>query len=110
MKEYKKFISIFIIAFISGISTSNEQTKFEDVHKALQEVAYNYYMRGKDIQYNSHKVHYFSPEEATSQNVNYLVCSGFTRNVYRELLNITIPTYKWKQTSRNENIFSKRIQ
>ena len=91
MKEYKKFISIFIIAFISGISTSNEQTKFEDVHKALQEVAYSYYMRGKDIQYNSHKVHYFSPEEATSQNVNYLVCSGFTRNVYRELLNITIP-------------------
>ena len=91
MKKYKKFISIFIIAFISGISISNEQTKFEDVRKALQEVAYSYYMRGKDIQYNSHKVHYFSPEEATSQNINYLVCSGFTRNVYRELLNITIP-------------------
>jgi len=91
MKEFQKFISIFIIVFISGIGLSNEQTKVEDVHKALQEVAYSYYMRGKDIQYNSHKVHYFSPEEATSQNVNYLVCSGFTRNVYRELLNITIP-------------------
>ena len=91
MKEYRKFISIFIIAFISGISISNEQMKVQDVQKALQEVAYSYYMRGKDIQYNSHKVHYFSPEEATSQNVNYLVCSGFTRNVYRELLNITIP-------------------
>ena len=36
---------------------------------------------------------FFSPEEATSQNVNYMVCSGFTRNVYRELLNITIPMY-----------------
>ena len=93
MKEYKKFISIFIIIFISGISISKEQTKIQDVHKALQEVAYSYYMRGKDIQYNSHKVHYFSPEEATSQNVNYMVCSGFTRNVYRELLNITIPMY-----------------
>ena len=91
MKEYKKFISIFIIAFISKIGISNEQTKIQDVHKALQEVAYSYYMRGKNIQYNSHKVHYFSPEEATSQNVNYLVCSGFTRNVYRELFNITIP-------------------
>jgi len=91
MKEYRKFISIFIIAFISGISISNEQMKVQDVQKALQEVAYSYYMRGKDIQYNSYKVHYFSPEEATSQNVNYLVCSGFTRNVYRELLNITIP-------------------
>ena len=37
--------------------------------------------------YNSLKVNWFSPEEATSQNINYLVCSGFTRNVYRELLN-----------------------
>ena len=64
---------------------------FEEVQKALQEVAFGYYMRGKNIQYNSHKVHWFSPEEATSQNINYLVCSGFTRNVYRELLNITIP-------------------
>ena len=93
MKLYKNFISIFIIVFISQINISNEQIKIQDVHKALQEVAYSYYMRGKDIQYNSHKVHYFSPEEATSQNVNYLVCSGFTRNVYRELLNITIPMY-----------------
>ena len=59
MKEYKKFISIFIIAFISGINISNEQTKIQDVQKALQEVAYSYYMRGKDIQYNSHKVHFF---------------------------------------------------
>ena len=66
MKEFKKFISIFIISLISVISLSNEQTKVEDVHKALQEIAYSYYMRGKDIQYNSHKVHYFSPEEATS--------------------------------------------
>jgi len=49
-------------------------------------------MRGKYIQYNFPKVHHFSPEEATAQNINYMVCSGFTRSVYRELLNITIPT------------------
>ena len=49
-------------------------------------------MRGKYIQYNSPKVHHFSPEEATSQNINYMVCAGLTRSVYLELLNITIPT------------------
>ena len=70
---------------------SEDIPTFEEVKKVLQEVAYSYYMRGKNIQYNSFKVHWFSPEEATPQNINYLVCSGFTRNVYRELLNITIP-------------------
>ena len=92
MKEYKKFFSILIIAFISGINISYEQQiKIQDVHKAFQEVAYSYYMRGKYIQYNSPKVHHFSPEEATSQNINYMVCAGFTRSVYLELLNITTP-------------------
>jgi len=116
MKEYKKIFSIFIIAFISQISLSNEQIKVQDVLKALQEVAYSYYMRGKDIQYNSHKVHFFSPEEATSQNVNYMVCSGFTRNVYRELLNITIPlvtedllTYSKENIGSPEVVFYAHI-
>jgi len=110
MKEYKKIISIFIISFISEISLSNEQTKVQDVLKALQEVAYSYYMRGKDIQYNSHKAHFFSPEEATSQNVNYMVCSGLTRNVYRELLNITIPLYSATLISYSkENVGSPEV-
>ena len=94
MKKYNKIFSYFIIVFISGINISYEQyIKIQDVHKAFQEVAYSYYMRGKYIQYNSPKVHHFSPEEATSQNINYMVCAGFTRSVYLELLNITIPIW-----------------
>ncbi len=90
--KYKQYIHIFIISFIYEINISYEQySKIQDVKKALQEVAYSYYMRGKYIQYSPPKAHYFSPEEATSQNINYLICTGFTRNVYRELLNITIP-------------------
>ena len=93
MKEFKQLFSIFIIAFISEINISYEKNlKFQDALKAFQEVAYSYYMRGKYIQYNFPKVHHFSPEEATAQNINYMVCSGFTRSVYGELLNITIPT------------------
>ena len=45
----------------------------EDVQKALQEVAYSYYMRGKNIQYNTLKLDWFNPEEATEQNINYLL-------------------------------------
>ena len=96
MKDYsillRKFILIIFLYNLLLIKMSYEiNSKFEEVQKALKEVAYSYYMRGKNIQYNSFKVHWFSPEEATSQNIKYLVCSGFTRNVYRELLNITIP-------------------
>lgn len=64
----------------------------EEVHRAIQELAYSYYMRGKNIQYNSMKVHFFSPEEATCHNVNYLTCSRLARNIYHELFGITLPT------------------
>ena len=33
----------------------------------------------------------FSPEEATSQSIKHIVCSQFAFNIYKELLNITIP-------------------
>ena len=89
---FRKYILVFLYTLLLVKMSYEANPTFEEVQKAIQEVAYSYYMRGKNIQYNSHKVHWFSPEEATPQNINYLVCSGFTRNVYRELLNITIPT------------------
>lgn len=73
------------------LNTQANGTGLSEFKKALQEVAYAYYMRGPQIQYNSMKVSYYSPEEATSQNINYMVCSGFNRNVYNELLNIKTP-------------------
>ena len=84
------FICYFSLIFITKISYEIYPT-YEEVLMALKEISYAYYMRGKNIQYNTHKVNWFSPEDATAQNQRYLVCSGFTRNVYRELLNITIP-------------------
>ena len=81
-------IYIFYFLIISYVSNSS----LEEVRNCLKEVAYSYYMRGKYIQYNTHKGALFSPEEATSQNINYCVCSLFVKNVYLELLNITIPS------------------
>ena len=114
MKEnFNKFLSLFIFILLSSfnlstcekmkylhnleVSDDNQEKdrnfKIEEVHKAFQEVAYSYYMRGKNIQYNSFKADYFSPEEASSQNIKYVVCSAFAYNVYLELFNITIPKY-----------------
>ena len=93
----KKLILLCLFLLVTGIvgcgvrterKTADSQIKIEE---AFQQVAYSYYMRGKNIQYNSVKVSCFPPEEATDQNVNYMNCSGLTQNVYKELLGITIP-------------------
>ena len=86
-------IYLFFLEIISFhmINSSTEISKIDNVLSAFQEVAYSYYMRGKYIQNNSMKKGIFSPEDATSQNINYLVCSQFVLNVYKELLNITLP-------------------
>ena len=64
-----------------------ERTTFE---KAFQEVAYAYYMRGTNLQYNNAKTIFASPEETTTQDRNYMVCGAFEANVYKELLGITL--------------------
>ena len=84
---------IYLVLLSSKLNITYEVSNFEQVKTALQEIAYGYYIRGKNIQYNSLKLEWFNPEEATEQNINYLVCSGLTKNVYRQLLNITIPHF-----------------
>ena len=84
-----------MLIIFSVESLAVNTNSYEDVIKAIQEVAYSYYMRGTNIQYNSMKgdPSWFSPEEATRQNTNYVVCSAFTKNVYYDLLGIKIPPY-----------------
>ena len=84
------FFLIFILIEIINIPYSFNST-LEEVRKAIQEISYSYYMRGKYIQYNDKKESFFPPEDATQQNINFLVCTTFTRTVYIELLNISIP-------------------
>ena len=80
------FVSINFFSRGSSIVTIKIETKklqnlnsgnstLTNWQKAFKEVAYAYYMRGNNLQYNSEKVAYYPPEEATSQNTNYLVCS-----------------------------------
>ena len=72
-------------------STAETGDKLSDILSALKEVAFSYYMRGKHIQYCSARKSFFPPEEATSQKINYVVCSKIVNNIYKELLNITTP-------------------
>ena len=82
--------SISILTF-SIIMPYISNSTLEEVQKSFQEVAYSYYMRGKYIQYHPPKDCLFPPEDATEQNINYLVPTSFTMAVYLELLNVTTP-------------------
>ena len=109
-KHIKFFISIFIIiivfllvfkhnSFIMYSANKNNHnsgtiSSYEDVIDAIQEISYSYYMRGNKLQYNSNKrstLEGLAPEDATSQNREYLVCTGFTHDVYEQLLGIDLP-------------------
>ena len=60
-------------------------------------------MRGKYIQYNLMKKDVFSPEDATSQNIQYIDYSEIITSIFKKLLNISIPDSSLKniQYSRN---------
>ena len=86
------FISRLKIFYILGVLISfSNNSSLEEVQASLKEIAYAYYMRGPNIQYNDAKYATFPPEEATDDNLNYLVCSIFIKNIYNELLNISFP-------------------
>ena len=94
MKGQNKIIVFCIFTLIFPIFFPYVgNTKIDDVLSCIKEIAYSYYMRGQYIQANSAKDHFFSPEEATSQNINYFVSTGFTTSIYQELLNIVIPIW-----------------
>ena len=82
--------SISILTFLI-ITPYISNSTLKEVQKTFQEVAYSYYMREKNIQYNPAKDFLFPPEEATEQNINYLACVSFTMIVYLELLNVSTP-------------------
>ena len=87
----KIYVYSISILFFSIIIPYISNSTLKEVQKSFQEVAYSYYMREKNIQYNPAKDYLFPPEEATEQNINYLVCINFTIVVYLELLNVSTP-------------------
>ena len=107
MKNNFKLFFIFYVVVLEICLQTAKCSTIEEVHKAFQEIAYSYYMREKSIQYNHDKQDFFTPEEATPQNVNFLVCSAFVNSVYKELLNITVPKFTSSLLSHSKKYEAK---
>ena len=54
---WNNFFLIYLVLLSSKINISYQASNFEQVITALKEIAYSYYMRGENIQYNIRKVH-----------------------------------------------------
>lgn len=53
-----------------------------------------YQRQGSQIQYDSYRKNLaLTPEDATSQHINYTVCSGFTYQIYKNALDINFYDY-----------------
>ena len=85
---YSNLSLILIVVIIFPYSLNST---LEEVHEAIKEVAYSFYMRGKNIQYSDIRNSAFHPEDATQQSTQFLVCWTLAQAVYTELLNITVP-------------------
>ena len=75
---------IIILIFLINISVILNST-YNEVISSLKESAYSHYMRGKYIQYNFGKSWPFYPEDATQQNINFLICANFVESTYKDL-------------------------
>ena len=91
-----KLILLFVILFIiiptcvlakCTDSKGNEITtcNYEEAKDIVKELMRDYYIRGPYLQYNGSRVSYgtMSPEDATSQNINYKVCAAYADDVYK---------------------------
>lgn len=88
----KKFLILLVILLVpTKTYASTEFGTFEDAKNSIKEVMKAYYLRGERLQYNYSRAGYgtFSPEEATTQDMNYLVCGSYIYSTYAEAFGVT---------------------
>lgn len=91
----KKFYLLIIICglflFYTNVYATSTAT-VDEIREAVVETAEAYYRKGTYVQYDSfRKSGVFTPEDATSQNTIYSVCSDFTYMIFYNTLGIKIP-------------------
>lgn len=70
----------------------DHQYPVNDYRQALLETAHAYHRKGEFDQYDSYRInHYFSPEDATSQNYIFSVCSTFAQQAYYQAFEALVP-------------------
>ena len=83
----KKKIMLIILLLLFPVSTYAEELTYNEAVSAVKQSIQAWYMRGSNRQYNSSKNTYSilrHPEDSTSQDTGYSVCSGFTNDVWME--------------------------
>ena len=98
MKKESRKITIFLFIIIF-LCLSNINVESTDLHinernakRAIVELADAYYNRGTNVQYCSYRKSFtYSPEEATNQHTNYVVCSDYIYSVYYQAFGIRLP-------------------
>lgn len=111
LRKKKRFVLSFITTFVilgflfgicKSIPTNDTSASVDSriypsvtnnrTRRALQEVAFAYYVKGSNIQYESARRNaWIAPEQITSQAAGYHVCSGFTFAVNYEAYKIIAP-------------------
>ena len=87
----KKMILLMIMLLLPcTIVLADDEIEYDEAVKTIQEIMKDYYIRGRYIQYNSGKESRgnMPPEEATSQDMKYAVCSSYTYNIYDQAFGI----------------------
>lgn len=104
MKKVLILLTVLLAFNVIDVSAAT----LEERQEAVIETAYSYYLRGKQIQYDGGSLtranvkefgydvggtrnsYDLSPEEATSQETLFFVCSSFAYNVYKEAINYSL--------------------
>ena len=92
MKKIRLVIFGLLLLIIPN-SVYAEEILYDDASKGIKEVMQAWYMRGSYGQYNVSKNTYNTlrhPEDFTSQDNGYSVCSGFTNDVYKETFGTSV--------------------
>ena len=97
------YFNIEIKSNNKNISTGQKE-KYGTYQKAsniVKEVMRDYYIKGSRIQYNHSRAFWGieSPEDATSQNILYQVCSAYSSNIYKEAFGINNNNGKFPRSS-----------
>lgn len=94
------FVVIILGITITSISKHSDSyadaSTGVDIHQAIQQTAYSYYMHSPHFFYESQKANLsynISPEDTTAQDINYITCSAVVKNIYYDLIGVRIPSY-----------------
>ena len=87
MKNRIVILLCFLLLCSPILVNAEEELTYEQAKEAVRQSMQAWYMRGSYRQYNSSKNTYGDlrhPEDSTSQDTGYSVCSGFTNDVWME--------------------------